>query len=106
MLKEEIGARIKRIREDMNMSKEKLARELGISGQYLGAVERGKSLLSVEKLKKLCDLTHLSADFILFGKDYRIPESTRKLLSKYTDDQIKSGCSAVRQFALFVKHLN
>lgn len=105
MLREEIGIRIKHIREGMNMSKEELAKLLGISGQYLGIIERGKSYLSVEKLEKLCNLTHLSADFILFGKDYNIPETTSKLLSEYTDDQIKSGCSALEQLAIFIKHI-
>lgn len=103
MLKEEIGIRIKHIREDMNMSKEDFAKLLGISGQYLGKVERGKSLLSVEKLEKLCNLTHLSSDFILFGKDYSIPEKTSKLLSKYTIEQIDAGCNTLEQFAIFLK---
>ncbi|MGN1328005.1 MAG: helix-turn-helix domain-containing protein [Clostridia bacterium] len=105
MSKKEIGIRIKHIRENMNMSKEELAKLLGISGQYLGTIERGKSCLSIDKLEKLCNLTHLSADFILFGKDYNIPETTRKLLSKYTDDQIITGCLTLEQLALFIKHI-
>lgn len=105
MLKEEIGNRIKSIREGMNMSKEEFARLLGVSGQYLGVVERGKSCLSIEKLEKLCNISHLSADFILFGKDYNVPESTSKLLSKYSDKQIEIGCEALEQLALFIKCL-
>ena len=44
-MKEEIGLRIKNIRESMNMSKEEFSKLLGISGQYLGIVERGGSYL-------------------------------------------------------------
>ena len=51
-MKEEIGLRIKNIRESMNMSKEEFSKLLGISGQYLGIVERGGSFLSIEKLKE------------------------------------------------------
>lgn len=105
MVREEIGIRIKHIRESMNMSKEELAKLLGISGQYLGIIERGKSCLSIEKLEKLCNLTHLSADFILFGKDSSLPETTRKLLSEYTEDQIKIGCSTLEELAIFIKHI-
>lgn len=105
MLKAEIGKRIKNIRESMNMSKEEFAKLLGISGQYLGVVERGKSYLSIEKLEKLCNLTNLSSDFILFGKNYNIPKETSKLLSEYTDEQIKSGCAALEQFAIFIKQI-
>ena len=52
-MKQEIGKRIKEIRENMNMTKESFAKLLGISGQYLGVVEHGKSYLSIEKIKIL-----------------------------------------------------
>ena len=70
MLRKEIGLRIKNIRLNMNMTKQKMADLLGISGQYLGMIERGEGTLSVDKLKILCDMTGLSADYILFGKDF------------------------------------
>ena len=41
MLKKEIGLRIKYIRETKANTKEKLAKMLGVSGQYLGMVEHG-----------------------------------------------------------------
>lgn len=106
MDKKEIGLRVKRIRESMHLSKEEFAKLLGISGQYLGIVERGESCFSIEKLEKLCKLTHLSADYILFGKDYKLPNKTNKLLSKYSEDQIKSGCAVLEQFALFLKEIS
>lgn len=65
MLRKEIGLRIKNIRLNMNMTKQKMADLLGISGQYLGMIERGEGTLSVDKLKILCDMTGLSADYIL-----------------------------------------
>ena len=70
MLRKEIGLRVKNIRLNMNMTKQKMADLLGISGQYLGMIERGEGTLSVDKLKILCDMTGLSADYILFGRDF------------------------------------
>lgn len=105
MLKKELGIRVKNIRESMNLSKEEFARQLGVSGQYLGVVERGKSCLSVEKIERLCQISHLSADFILFGRDPNFTESTIKLLSKYSKEQIVFGCEALEQLALFIKSL-
>lgn len=105
MLKEEIGIRIKNIREGMKMSKEQFCKLLDISGQYLGMVERGKCCLSIEKLEKLCNLTNLPADYILFGKNCSISKETQSYLSKYTDEQIEYGCATLEQFALFMKHL-
>lgn len=102
-MKEEIGKRIRKIREDMGMTKEKFAKLLEISGQYLGVVEHGKSYLSIEKLKTLCDLTNLSADYILFGKDDNIVNSTQKLLSEFSNKQIEIGCETLQKLALLMK---
>lgn len=103
-MREEFGERIKNIRESMNMSKESFAKLLGISGQYLGIVERGKSYLSIEKLKILCDITNLSADYILFGKGDKITNDTQKALSEFTDEQIKNGCDTLKKLALFMRN--
>ena len=46
MLRKEIGLRVKNIRLNMNMTKQKMADLLGISGQYLGMIERGEGTLS------------------------------------------------------------
>lgn len=104
-MKKDIGKRIKITRESMKMTKEEFAKAIGISGQYLGIVERGGSCLSVEKLKLLCDFTNLSADYILFGKDNNLIDSTNKKLSEFTDEQIERGCKTLKQLALFLKTL-
>lgn len=106
MSKIEIGMRIKNIRESMNMSKEKLSKLLGITGQYLGMVEHGKGSLSPDKLEILCKLSGKSADYILFGKDYTLPESMKKILDNYTDDQLDYGCRALEELALFLKYVD
>lgn len=102
-MKKEIGKRIQEIRENMNITKEAFAKQIGISGQYLGLVEHGKNYLSIEKLKVLCDFTNTSADYILFGKDQNIIDNTKRLLSELTDEQITSACNALKDLALFIK---
>lgn len=106
MLKEEIGLRIRNIRIDMKLTKKQLASMLGISGQYLGMIERGRGCLSFEKLQMLCDLTNLSADYILFGKDVNVPLEINNALSKYSDEQISSGLAVLKDFANFLKQIN
>ena len=105
MLKDDIGIRIKNIRENMGVSKEKLAGMLGVSGQYLGMVEHGKGCLSIEKIGKLCQITNLSADYILFGKDYSLPDNAQKALDEYSEEQIVAGCKLLENFAIFIKNL-
>ena len=102
-MKEEIGERIKNIRENMNMTKENFAKQLGISGQYLGLVEHGKNYLSIEKLKILCDYTNLSADYILFGKNPNVVNETKSMLSEFDESQIETGCDILKRLALLIK---
>lgn len=90
----------------MNMTKQKMADLLGISGQYLGMIERGEGTLSVDKLKILCDMTGLSADYILFGKDFNSTLNLSKKLSGYSDEEIKLGCATLENLALFLKHID
>ena len=84
----------------------KMADLLGISGQYLGMIERGEGTLSVDKLKILCDMTGLSADYILFGKDFNSTLNLSKKLSGYSDEEIKLGCATLENLALFLKHID
>lgn len=102
-MKVEIGNRIKSIREDMNLTKEALAKKLGISGQYLGLIEHGKNYISIEKLKILCDLTGLSADYILFGEDSNIMFETKTILKKFSKEEVVAGCKALKKLALLIK---
>lgn len=106
MLRKEIGLRVKNIRLNMNMTKQKMADLLGISGQYLGMIERGEGTLSVDKLKILCDMTGLSADYILFGKDFNSTLNLSKKLSGYSDEETKLGCATLENLALFLKHID
>ena len=103
-MKEDIGKRIKLIRQNLNMSKEDFAKLLGVTGQYVGILEKGKSYLSIDKLKKLCEISNLSSDYILFGIDTSLQEKTKKALSNYTDKQLIAACETLSKLALFIKY--
>lgn len=101
-MREDIGKRITSIRESLGMTRSALAKKLGISGQYLGQVEKGKYTLSLDKLKLLCKYTETSADYILFGKDPNLIINTKACLNNLTDKQIKHGCNMLKELALFL----
>lgn len=105
MSKEEIGLRIKCVRINMGLNKEQFSKIIGISGQYLGMVERGRGSLTYDKLEKLCKLSGLSADYILFGIDNNLPINIKDELSQYTDEQITAGCDCLKDLAILLKHL-
>lgn len=106
MLKKEIGKRIRNIRINMNLSKKDFAKLLEISPQYLGMIEKGEGSLSVEKLEVLCNLSNLSADYILFGKNIPFSYELQNALSKYSSESIHSGFESLEKFALFIKSLS
>lgn len=105
-MKKEIGQRIKKIREGMCLTKEAFAKEIGITGQYLGLIERGQNYLSIERLKTLCDFSGLSADYILFGKDLNAITSTKEMLTEFSDEQLISACETLKELALYLKSNN
>lgn len=103
MLKEEIGKRILEIRKSMNMNKEKFSKLIGISGQYLGTVEAGVNGLSLESIITLCKNTHISADYILFGKEHITDEKLKSVFSGIDETQINNAFKSLENIALFIK---
>ncbi len=99
------GKRIKHIREnELHMNKTQLAKEIGISSQFLGLVEEGRGNLVYRSIKKLRDLSGHSSDYILFGLDDTIINKTKKLLNVYSDKEIETAISILKSIAVFIKN--
>lgn len=65
----EIGIRIRRQRETLGYSREKLAELSEISNSFLSDIERGERGFSVALLARISKVLGLSADYILFGRE-------------------------------------
>ncbi len=63
------GKKIRSLREEQKISREKLAELANISTQFLADIETGKKGMSVVTLKKLCNALHVSSDYIIFDKE-------------------------------------
>jgi len=70
-LLEKISKQIKSLRKEKNLSQEKLAYKIDIDRKYASLIEKGKTNLSIEYLKKICD-----------GLDINISDFFRKSMSK------------------------
>ena len=94
-----------KIEQDLlkKIPKKEIAKEIGISGQYLGLIEHGKNYPSIEKLKLICEFTGASADYVLFGKDKNIVNDTQDILSDLSTEQLVSACEAIKDIALYIK---
>lgn len=64
----EIGARLRALREDKSLSREKLAEAADISVQFLADIETGRKGMTVQTLRKLVLALHCTADDIVFGR--------------------------------------
>jgi len=65
----EIGKRLRKQRENLQMTREQLCELIDVSPQYLSQVERGVKGLSIEKLLVVCDGLGLSTEYVLRGVD-------------------------------------
>lgn len=98
------GKRIKYIREvELKMKKLELAKEIGISGQFLGLVEDGKGNLVYDSVRKLCEISGHSSDYILFGLDDSTIKETRELLKKYSVAELKHSIKIIKEITMFLK---
>lgn len=102
---EKRGKRIKSIREnELHMNKTQLAKEIGISSQFLGLVEEGKGNLVYKSIKKLRDISGHSADFILFGLDDNNIDKTKQLLQEYSETEIIETINFIKHFILLIRN--
>lgn len=87
MLREEVGNRIKMIRETQKLTREKLAEDAEISSKFLYEVEKGRKGLSAESLLKISKTLSCSCDYILTGETFvwDKEEKMSLLLQKLTD---------------------
>lgn len=98
------GKRIKYIREnELHMNKTQLAKEIGISSQFLGLVEEGRGNLVYKSIKKLRDISGHSADYILFGIDDHVIDKTQRLLESYTNEEIEKAIDIIKDITIFIK---
>lgn len=103
---EKRGKRIKNIREnELHMNKTQLAKEIGISSQFLGLVEDGKGNLVYKSLKKLIDISGHSADYILYGLDDNNINKTKDLLQDYTEEEIIESLNFIKHFILLIRNI-
>ena len=84
MNKVELGERLRTARKESGYTQEKLAEMSGIGTVYLGEIERGKKMPSLNTFIKITEALGISVDYLLrgelsAGKEYVYDELTKKL---------------------------
>ena len=92
------GKRIKNIREnELRLNKTDRAKQIGVSSQFLGLVEDGKSNLTYRSIKLLRNLSGHTADFILFGLDDSVLNTTRIFLQRYEEKELIAALDMLKE---------
>ena len=61
----EIYERLRAAREDNDMTQGQVAEIIGCAREQINRYEQGKQEMPINRLKKLCLIYHISADYIL-----------------------------------------
>lgn len=75
---EAVGARLKRAREIIGMTKREFAEGAGLTEQTYGPFENAKRPLTIEAAKKLRKAYGLTLEFMYFGKIDELPHRIAK----------------------------
>lgn len=108
-----VGARIRKIRENMGYTREQFSALCDISDSFLSDIERGNKSLTTKTLTKICNSTNASADFIVLGKsdfsgsagDDKVPEELDKIsfyLQSMSDSQTAHMMAILREYYLAI----
>lgn len=90
---EKIGVRIRQVRRVKGWSQDELAQKCGISMSFLGHIERGTKIMSLDTFIRICNVLGASADGLLWGF-VRLPDvqaaayNISQQTSEQTADQI------------------
>ncbi len=66
-VRQQLGARIRQLREGAGWSQEELAAQCGLHRTYIGGVERGERNIGVENIVRIADALEISASALLKG---------------------------------------
>ena len=63
---ESVGKNIRKYRQEKKLRQEDLAEKAGLSTNYIGMIERGEKIPSLESFIDILNALHVSADMVLY----------------------------------------
>lgn len=102
----QVGERIAKIRKSRYLSKIQFGKLIGVTGQYIGKIEKGSGL-STDLIIKICHETGVSADYILFGITEQVNDSIiNNALQGLSNEQIQIALDIIKKVAQFINTEN
>ena len=85
-----IGQRIRQVRKARGWSQGTLAAECGISMSFMGHIERGTRIMSLDTFACICHVLGVTADELLWG----VPEAGQAVLAGIWEQSAEGGRNA------------
>ena len=102
-INKEIGLRVRQLRENKGLSREKFSENIGIVPQFLAEIENGNKGMSFETLIKICNFLSVSTDYIIAGQTQNDLSKIIYILSTIDKDYIPFAESILETYALSVR---
>ena len=98
----EIGQRLRKQRQALGLTREKMAELADIGAGYYGQLEVGTSQMSIDTLVKLSKAMHLPMEYILFGSGYEPGDSSAmvEFLNRCTPRELKLAEDVLKLFLM------
>lgn len=108
MDKVELGKKLREARKKAGLTQEVLAEKADIGVMYLGEIERGVKMPSMNIFIKIIEALNISADYVLrdeitSGKEYVLDEITEKL-ARLTPQQRKGAVEILDAYIKTIKN--
>ena len=104
----EIGARIRRQRENFGYTREAFAEKLDITPKFCADIELGNKGMSVQTLCNISSILKVSTDYILFGTSQQDCSLSSMMLQhctpeeqRYAEEILKTFIMAISMSSLF-----
>lgn len=97
---EKMGSRIRQIRKLKGWSQNELARKCGISMSFLGHIERGTRIMSLEPFVSICNALEASADELLWGIAQPLSES---VLNLWNPSESEAGEKNTDSYSMYIR---
>lgn len=94
-----MGMRIRQIRKAKGWSQDELAKKCGISMSFLGHIERGTRIMSLETFVSICCALDAGADELLWG----VAHPSAAVLDMLHPSEKKTGADQPDSYSMYVR---
>lgn len=100
-----VGKRIRESRRQHDWTQGELAEKCGVSMSFIGHIERGTRIMSLDTFAAICDVLDVGADELLWGKADDSGSNTRRNSHLGLDKQRldKPGLENDKNYELYVR---